>query len=96
MRTVDQWNPLKVVFDMPHEADLKAAIMKFPLADRGYMVKEMLAYMGQFRGFGWVAPILSAAARRLFLGGTDSARLLRRDASGKLLRFLQLGRLAQR
>ena len=54
MRTVDQWNPLKVVFDMPHEADLKAAIMKFPLADRGYMVKEMLAYMGQFRGLaGW-------------------------------------------
>ena len=72
-RTVDQWNPLKVVFDMPHEADLKAAIMKFPLADRAYMVKEMLAYIGQFRGFGWVAPILSAAARRLFLGRYLSA-----------------------
>jgi flavin-dependent dehydrogenase len=67
-RTVDQWNPLKIVFDMPHEADLKAAIMKFPLSDRAYMVKEMLAYIGQFRGYRWVAPILSAAARRLFLG----------------------------
>ena len=42
--------------------------MKFPLADRAYMVKEMLAYIGQFRGYHWVAPILSAAARRLFLG----------------------------
>ena len=39
--------------------------MKFPLADRAYMVKEMLAYIGQFRGYHWVAPILSAAARRL-------------------------------
>jgi hypothetical protein len=39
-RTVDQWNPLKIVFDRPHEADLKAAIMKLPLADRGYMVKR--------------------------------------------------------
>ena len=67
-RTVDQWNPLKIAFDRPHEADLKAAIMKFPLADRAYMVKEMLAYIGQFRGYRWVAPILSAAARRLLLG----------------------------
>ena len=67
-RTVDQWNPLKILFDNPHEADLKAAIMKFPLADRAYMVKEMLAYLGQFRGYHWVAPILSAAAKRLFLG----------------------------
>ena len=53
---------------MPHEADLKAAIMKCPLSDRAYMVEEMLAYIGQFRGYGWMAPILSAAARRLFLG----------------------------
>ena len=66
-RTVDQWNPIKILFDNPHEADLKAAIMKFPLADRAYMVKEMLAYIGQFRGYHWVRPILSAAARRLFL-----------------------------
>ena len=57
-RTVDQWNPLKILFDNPHEADLKAAIMKFPLSDRAYMVKEMLAYIGQFRGYSWVTPIL--------------------------------------
>ena len=68
VRTVDQWNPLKILFDNPHEADLKAAIMKFPLSDRAYMVKEMLAYVGQFRGYGWVRPILSASARALFLG----------------------------
>jgi flavin-dependent dehydrogenase len=67
-RTVDQWNPLKILFDNPHEADLKAAIMKFPLSDRAYMVKEMLAYIGQFRGYSWVTPILKAATRRLFLG----------------------------
>ena len=67
-RTVDQWNPLKVAFDVPHEADLKAAMMKFPLSDRAYMAKEMLAYAGQFRGYGWVKPILSAATKRLFLG----------------------------
>ena len=67
-RTVDQWNPLKILFDNPHEADLKAAIMKFPRTDRIYMVKEMLAYTAQFRGYGWLVPILSAAVRRLFLG----------------------------
>jgi hypothetical protein len=32
------------------------------------MVKEMLAYVGQFRGYRWVSPILTATARRLFLG----------------------------
>jgi flavin-dependent dehydrogenase len=67
-RTVDQWNPLKIVFGMPHEADLKAAMMKLRLRDRAYMVKEMLAYVGQFRGQRWLAPILTAAARRLVLG----------------------------
>ena len=67
-RTVDQWNPLKILFDNPHEADLKAAIMKFPLSDRAYMVKEMLAYIRQYRGYGWVKPILVASAKRLFLG----------------------------
>jgi flavin-dependent dehydrogenase len=67
-RTVDQWNPLRILFDNPHEADLKAAIMKWPLSDRTYMVKEMLAYIRQFRGYHWVRPILSAAAKRLFLG----------------------------
>lgn len=68
VRTVDQWNPLKILFDNPHEADLKAAIMKLPLSDRAYMVKEMLAYIGQFRGYSWVKPILTAATKRLFLG----------------------------
>ena len=67
-RTVDQWNPLKILFDNPHEADLKAAIMKFPLSDRAYMVKEMLAYIGQFKGYSWVRPILTASVKRLFLG----------------------------
>jgi len=28
----------------------------------------MLAYIGQFRGYQWVKPIMSAAAKRLFLG----------------------------
>jgi hypothetical protein len=28
----------------------------------------MLAYIGQFRGYRWVKPILSASAKRLFLG----------------------------
>jgi len=34
----------KILFDNPHEADLKAAMMKLPLSDRVYMLKEMLAY----------------------------------------------------
>ena len=32
------------------------------------MVKEMLAYIVQFRGLGWSMPIVKASARRLFLG----------------------------
>jgi len=67
-RTVDQWNPLRILLANPHEADLKAAIARFPWADRLYMVREMLAYCVQYRGYQWLAPILSAAVRRLFLG----------------------------
>jgi hypothetical protein len=32
------------------------------------MVKQMLAYIRQYRGSGWVKPILAASAKRLFLG----------------------------
>ncbi len=67
-RTVDQWNPLRILLSNPHEADLKGAIMEHPLNDRAYMVKEMLAYCGQYRGYQWMAPILSAAVKRFFLG----------------------------
>ena len=67
-RTVDQWNPLQILFSNPHEADLKAAIARLPLNDRAYIVKEMLAYCGQYRGYQWLAPILSAAVKRLLLG----------------------------
>ena len=42
--------------------------MKFPMSDRTYMVRQMLAYIGQFRGYSWVKPIVSASAKRLFLG----------------------------
>jgi len=31
-------------------------------------LKEMLAYIGQFKGYSWVRPILTASVRRLFLG----------------------------
>src|SRR5204862_5831560 len=65
------------LFDNPHEADLKAAIRKLPLSNRTYMVRQMLAYIGQFRGYSWLKPILSASARRLFLGrfcGPSGAR----------------------
>jgi flavin-dependent dehydrogenase len=67
-RTVDQWNPLRILFSNPHEADLKGALMKAPLGDRVSMIREMLAYCGQYRGYQWMAPILTAATRRLFLG----------------------------
>ena len=56
-RTVDQWNPLKILFDNPHEADLKAAIMKFPL------VGSRLHGQGDAR--------LHRPVPRLLLGGAD-------------------------
>ncbi len=42
--------------------------MKFPMSDRAYLVKEMRAYIGQFKGYDWVKPILKASVKRLFLG----------------------------
>jgi flavin-dependent dehydrogenase len=68
VRTVDQWNPLKILFENPHEADLKGALGKRPFRQIASMLREMLAYCGQYRGYGWMAPILSAAFRRLLFG----------------------------
>lgn len=67
-RTVDQWNPVRILFDNPHEADLKAAVQKLPLTDRLFVVQEMLAFCGQFHGYQWMAPILSASVKRLLTG----------------------------
>ena len=68
IRTVDQWNPLRILFSNPHEADLKAALAKAPLGDRATMLREMIAYCGQYRGYRWMAPILTALTRRFLFG----------------------------
>ena len=67
-RTVDQW-AAQILFDNPHEADLKGPSRKFP-PRTAYMVKE--ARIRPVCGYHWVAPILSAAARQLFSAVIDN------------------------
>lgn len=67
-RTVDQWNPLKIAFSHPHEADAKKALFSRPLSETGYMAGELIKFCKQFHGLGWGVPIMKAAAKRLFTG----------------------------
>ena len=40
-RTTEQWNPLKIAFDKPHEADFPAALMALGWRDRAKVLRDM-------------------------------------------------------
>ena len=73
-RCTDQWNPLKIAFGRPHEADFKAALMALSWRERATVVSETWAFLKLYAKFSWGRQILHQAADRLFRGGYDSRR----------------------
>jgi len=75
-RTTDQWNPLKIAFDKPHEADFPAALMALSWTDRAKVLRDMWRFVVLFKEFKWGRQIALAAALRPFLGGYSMRRWL--------------------
>ena len=67
-RTTDQWNPLKVAFDRPHEADFPAALMALPWPERKKVLRDMWRFVVLYKEFKWGRQIFKAMLQRALTG----------------------------
>ena len=75
-RTSDQWNPLKIAFDRPHEADFPAALMALPWRDRLKVLRDMWRFIVLYKEFKWGRQIFRAAMERPLIGGYSERKWL--------------------
>ena len=75
-RTTDQWNPLKIAFGCPHEADFPAALMALGWRDRARVLRDMWNFVVLYKEFKWGRQIMRAAMQRPLLGGYSMRRWL--------------------
>ena len=68
-RTTDQWNPLKIAFARPHEADFPAALMALAWPDRIKVLRDMWRFVVLYKEFKWGRKIFKAALQRPLIGG---------------------------
>lgn len=68
-RTTDQWNPFKIAFDRPHEADFPAALMALGWRDRAKVLRDMWNFIVLYKEFKWGRQIFRAAMQRPLIGG---------------------------
>ena len=75
-RTSDQWNPLKIAFDRPHEADFPAALMALSWRERGLVLRDMWRFVVLYKEFKWGRQIANAALQRPLLNGYSVTKWL--------------------
>lgn len=73
-RCTDQWNPLKIAFDKPHEADFPAALMALSWRERRLVLRDMWRFIVLYKEFKWGRQIFSASMSRLFSGAYPEQR----------------------
>ena len=75
-RTSDQWNPLKIAFDRPHEADFPKALMALPWRDRLKVLRDMWRFVVLYKEFKWGRQIFREMLQRPLIGGYSMQRWL--------------------
>ena len=60
-RTSDQWNPFKIAFNKPHEADFPAALMSLGWRDRARVLRDMWNFIVLFKEFKWGRRMMESA-----------------------------------
>ena len=73
-RCTDQWNPLKIAFEKPHEADFPAALMALSRRERRLVLRDMWRFIVLYKEFKWGRQIFSAAMSRLVSGAYPERR----------------------
>ena len=75
-RTSDQWNPLKIALDRPHEADFPAALMALSWRERRLVLRDIWRFVVLYKEFKWGRQIARAALQRPFLNGYSMMKWL--------------------
>ena len=75
-RCSDQWNPLKIAFERPHEADFRAALRRLRTPDQLRLLLEVWSFVKLYGRFRWGRQMLTQAGYRLFRDGYDPRRWL--------------------
>ncbi len=75
-RCSDQWNPLKIAFGRPHEAELRGAMKRHCLKHKVRIVRDVLAFTRIYSPLKWGRQILWQAICRHFRGGYSPSRWL--------------------
>ena len=75
-RTTDQWNPLKIAFDKPHEADFPVALMELGWRDRAKVMRDIWNFIVLYKEFKWGRQMARAALQRPLIGGYSMRRWL--------------------
>ena len=70
----DQWNPLKIFFGRPHEADFLGELKKLPLKSRARIILDLLKFIQIYGPYRWGKQMLSQAFYRIFHRGYSPAR----------------------
>ncbi|MFC1820834.1 NAD(P)/FAD-dependent oxidoreductase [Thermodesulfobacteriota bacterium] len=65
-RCTDQWNPIKIAFARPHEADFRSALKQHRFRDRLRIIGEIIRFIRIYSPFGWGHRILRQSIYRLF------------------------------
>jgi flavin-dependent dehydrogenase len=73
-RTTDQWNPLKIAFDKPHEADFPKALMALGWRDRAKVLRDMWRFVVLYKEFNWGRQIFREMLQRPMIGGYSMQR----------------------
>ena len=71
----DQWNPLKIAFGQPHEADFKSALSELSWSDRLGMTREILSFIRIYSKYKWGRQIMGQSIARLLNGGLSSVAM---------------------
>ncbi|MDH5325822.1 MAG: NAD(P)/FAD-dependent oxidoreductase [Gammaproteobacteria bacterium] len=75
-RTTDQWNPLKIAFAKPHEADFPKALMALSWGDRYNVLRDIWRFVVLYKEFKWGRQIAARSMERWLYGNYQDHRWL--------------------
>ncbi len=75
-RTSDQWNPFKVLFGRPHEADFRGALSRLPPGRRRLVWGDIWNFVKLYSSLNWGRQMFCQGALRQFTGRYSPSRWL--------------------
>jgi flavin-dependent dehydrogenase len=75
-RCTDQWNPFRIIFGKPHEADFKAGMRKLSKREQLAVIRDIFRFIKIYAPYGWGRQILSQSLIRMVRNKYPSSRWL--------------------